>query len=228
MATDAEPRPRTRRPRRPAPVVLRRVPYTMYCRLRDIRANDRVRMDYLDGTLILMSPGDQPNSPGELFSLLVRAVASASGIRVKGCGSVTLRRPDPDDDQKGAGKEPDSAFFLGDNQRHMARRDDLDLTIDPAPDIAVEIYHTRDSTKALPIYARLLVPEVWQYRTKTGATRFLRLEGATYREVDRSVALPRMTPALIREALDHYYAHDLDDMEWIDWLRAWAAALPES
>jgi hypothetical protein len=53
----------------------------------------------------------------------------------------------------------------------------------------------------LPVYAALGVPEVWRYRVRRGELRFVRLVDGAYEPLDRSLALPMLTPALVLEAL---------------------------
>jgi hypothetical protein len=57
---------------------------------------------------------------------------------------------------------------------------------------------------------------------------FDRLEGETYVKVDRSVALPRLTPALVLQALDFFHEGDMDDNAWHEWVKGWARELPAS
>lgn len=100
----------------PGPVVLRAVPWEVYCRLRDEEANRSVRMTYLDGDLILMSPEIHRDANSPILGPLVRGVTSALGLEV---GSTTLRREAP---RGGAGKEADAACDSGADELRMRRR----------------------------------------------------------------------------------------------------------
>ena len=104
----------------------------------------------------------------------------------------------------------------------------LDLAIDPPPDLAIEVDNTRDSEAALPIYARLGVPEVWRYDVRKHVLWFGRLKKRTYVEVARSVALPRLTPALVLQGLDVYDEGEMDENAWFEWLKGWARNLPQA
>ena len=223
MATVAPPLPIIERNR----VTLEDVAWGTYCALRDAEANDHVRMTYLDGSLTLMSPAYVHDGGSELLGQLIRAVATVQGLTLRGVGSVTMRRPAPGRG-KGVGKEADTSFYFGDDERRMRGCRDLDLSIYPPPNLAIEVDNTRDSAASLPIYARLGVPEVWRYSVRERSLWIGRLDGDSYREVARSVALPRLTPALILEALDRYEAGDLDELAWFEWAKDWARALPEA
>lgn len=205
-------------------VTLDDVSWETYCALRDAGANDRVRMTYLDGSLTLMSPALRHDRDNRLLARFVEAVAAAIGLELLDIGSTTLRRAATPGDAGGAGKEPDTAFYFGDEGR-MRTREELDLTVDPPPDLAIEVDNTRDSAESLAVYARLGVPEVWRYRVEDRTVRILRLADRAYREVDRSVSLPVLTPALIHEALDRYAAGDLGRIAWARWVEAWARGL---
>jgi len=207
-------------------VTLRDVDWATYCQLRDEPANDRIRMAYLDGTLTLMSPEYVHDGGVESLGVLIRGVSSGLGLEVKGIRTTTLRKGTAR--RKGAGKEPDNAFYVGDNERRMRKMKSLDLEVDPPPDIAIEVENTRKSVVALPIYARLGVPEVWRYQARKKTLWFGRLEGETYVEISQSVALPRLTPALVLHALEVLDEGEMGENAWFEWLKGWARDLPEA
>ena len=49
--------------------------------------------------------------------------------------------------------------------------------------------------------------------------------GDHYEPIDRSLNLPGLTPALVLQALEE--ARRLGELDWKDWLLAWARELPE-
>ena len=196
-----------------------------YCKLRDDPANDHVRMIYLDGTLTIMSPEYRHDTGSRRFFRVVTTVADAWDINYLAIGTTTLRRQGRAR-LRGAGKEADEGFYLGEDEARVRDNEDLDMAVDPPPTLAIEVENKATSKHALPAYARVGVPEVWVYKARARALRFLRLEGESYREVDRSVALPRLTPALVLEALAAR-APGLGDRLWARWLEGWAQALPE-
>jgi Uma2 family endonuclease len=205
---------------------LHNVDWATYSKLRDDPANDRLRMNYLDGTLTLMSPQTAHDFNSRMFVMLVSLVARASRIRSMAIGTTTLKKEGRAPLQ-GAGKEPDEGFFLGENAVRMRLKKELDLTIDPPPDLAIEIDNTVSSEAALATYARIGVPEVWRFDVNDETVWFGVLDGDHYRGVERSLGLPRLTPELVKEALEAR-SSALDDTEWLDWLDAWARNLPEA
>lgn len=218
MATD------TSRPKVRPGTVLRGVDWETYNQLRDHPGNVHYRMSYLDGTLILMSPAYVHDFYGRRLAKVVDEVTEALDIFVQACSTTTLRRKG-DGRRRGSGKEPDFGFYFGPNAIRMSRRDELDLDVDPPPDLAIEVDHKADSSRAFALYARLGVPEIWRYRVKDGALWFGSLEGAVYVPADRSLNLPRLTPELVLKALAKI--DELGETASKPWLREWARGLPD-
>jgi Uma2 family endonuclease len=205
--------------------ILRDVEWEEYCRLRDDPSNDHLRMTYLDGTLTIISPQARHDRSSRSLLYVVTAVVRAWRIVFLAVGTTTLRRKGRAR-LKGAGKEPDDGFYFGEDVAKVEGVDDLDLTIHPPPNLAIEVDNTVDSESALPTYARIRVPEVWIYKVRQHTLRFGRLVGDEYQEIDRSLGLPRLTPTLVLQALDAR-SGGMNNLDWLDWLDAWARALPE-
>ena len=83
------------------------------------------------------------------------------------------------------GIEPDSCFYI-ENESAVRGKYRLDLTIDPPPDLAIEIDITNRSHPE--IYQALGVPELWQY--KRGELKFLVLVDGKYTESETSANFP--------------------------------------
>ena len=98
------------------------------------------------------------------------------------------------------GAEPDACYYVRSADRIIGKRT-IDLESDPPPDVVVEIDVTNESLSKFPIYAALSVPEIWQYDGKTA--QFYELAGERYRQTSESRFLPRLTPAMLAEALEH-------------------------
>jgi Uma2 family endonuclease len=207
-------------------VTMNGVEWETYCVLRDNPENDHIRMTYLDGILIIMSPQYRHDGNSRRFYEVVTTVAGVWEIDYMPIGTTTLRRVGRAP-KKGAGKEADEGFYLGDDEAKVRDNEDIDMAVDPPPSLAIEVDNLVDSELALPAYARIGVPEVWIYKAREHALWFGRLNGDEYVEVNRSVALPRLTPSLVLQALDAR-AGGLGDRLWVRWLEEWARALPEA
>jgi Uma2 family endonuclease len=207
-------------------VVLEDIDWETYLTLRDNPANDRIRMTYFDGTLYLMSPEYIHEFEIDRLALLIRFVSKSLGLTIKGVRSTTLKRGRQRRGRKGAGKEPDAAFHIGQSERQMRLKRTLELEVDPPPDLAIEVDNKADSTAALSVYAKLGVPEVWRYAPRESVPlRFYRLVGKNYQEVERSFSLPVLTPSLVLEGLSLAESEEVDENAWMDLIVEWARAL---
>jgi Uma2 family endonuclease len=201
------------------------VDWATYCQLNDDPAFEHRWMTYLDGDLTIMSPHIVHDYNSRMFLFVVAAVARASRIEFMPIGTTTLKK-EGGGPLHGAGKEPDEGLYLNANVARMIGKKELDLAIDPPPDLAIEVDNSVSSEIALAIYARIGVPEVWRFDVKEKTLWFVLLEGDHYRAVDRSQGLPRLTPRLVMEALEAQ-ADQPSWLEWLDWLDAWARNLAE-
>jgi Uma2 family endonuclease len=211
----------TKTRRHPQVTVLHGIPYKVYDRMVKLSANRHLRMSYHDGTLEIVSPHlIKHEVPSRWISTIVTTVADHLNLAYHGTGSYTYRRGGAGP-YKGKGKEPDQSYYIAKaGQIRIDRDPDLDAG-DPPPDLWIEVDNRVSSSGRLPVYAALGVPEVWQYRSRKKTLRFLRLVEGAYEPVDRSLALPVLTPELVLEALA--LGENMIESEWVRLLRDWAA-----
>jgi Uma2 family endonuclease len=202
---------------RHAPTTLRGVPYDVYVRLRDDWRNDGLRMTYFNGTLEIMAPAEFRHEKGSRrLGLIVLAYAVVFRLDCEGGGSTTFRRGLPGA-LKGHGKEPDQCFYIA-HAADVRDKDALDLEHDPPPDLWIEVDNKGSSQGRLPLFAALGIPEVWRYRPRRQTLWFGRLENTAYVEVERSSALPLLTPAIVLELLAEARR---GESAWDRWMREW-------
>jgi Uma2 family endonuclease len=198
--------------------VLHEVPWDVYLAMRDDESYRHVRMDYFQGTLELMSPRYRHEKYNRRLDRLVWELVVELGIPCLCAGSTTFRREGEE-----AGKEADTCFYIA-NEPLVRDKDDIDLAIDPPPDLAIEVDNLNDSEGKLPIYAALRVPEVWRYDARSAVLGFGRLQAdGTYHPIARSEALPRLTPELGLEALA--LCKGVAESQWGQSLREWVRGL---
>jgi len=158
-------------------------------------------MAYHDGVLEIMSPEYLHDHGSRRLYDIVAAYCVAFGVPCEAAGSTTFSKGQPGED-KGKGKEADESFFVGaEAVKAVLGKDTLDLDFDPPPSLWVEVDNWGSSKARLPLYDGLGVPEVWRYRARKQTLWIGRLAGDEYEEVDASVVLPGLTPAMVSEIM---------------------------
>lgn len=129
-------------------VILHNVSWETYERLMDERGESRVpRFAYDQGELEIMSPQAEHESISYAAALLVEVLAEEMDIDVYGLGSTTFKREDID-----RGFEPDQCFYFEDWEIVRGKKK-LDLTLNPPPELVIEVDITSPSLNKFPIYA---------------------------------------------------------------------------
>jgi Uma2 family endonuclease len=125
------------------------------------RALDRARNErsvprliYLDGRVTLVSPGFPHEKLSSRLDWLVSAVLVGFGIPAICAGHTTYRRK-----SRRAGLEGDETYYIA-NAARLAGKTDIDLRVDPPPDLVVEVV-SHPVKDALEVCRRFGVPEVW-------------------------------------------------------------------
>jgi Uma2 family endonuclease len=145
------------------------------------------RLAYDRGRLEIMSPSLGHENVKSLLCRFIEMFAEEQGIDLVAAGSVTLARDDLD-----RGIEADACYFFGSHMR-LKSRDKIDLSVDPPPDLAVEVDMSRSSLDKSAIYASLGVAELWRTDGKT--IHILQLGSEGYRPANSSGLLPRFPKA---------------------------------
>jgi Uma2 family endonuclease len=153
-------------------------------------------MAYYQGTLELMSPRYRHEKYSRRLDRLVWELVVELEIPCACAGSTTFRKEGAE-----AGKEPDACFYFA-NEPLIRDKEEIDLAVDPPPDLAIEVDNTSHSEGKPPIYAALRIPEVWRYDARAGVLWFGRLQpDGTYAPLTHSECLPLLTPERVLEAL---------------------------
>jgi Uma2 family endonuclease len=169
------------------------------------------RFTYDRGQLEIMSPSIEHEERKDTVTLLVNTLAEEMGINTRSFGSATFRRADLQ-----RGFEPDGCFYVQSVTRIQGRTE-LDLTVDPPPDLVIEIDLTSPSLPKFPIFAQLGVPEVW--RADGIQMHIFCLEGGQYVAHAESSILIGITAEVITRFVRESYT--LDRLTWLHRVRAW-------
>ena len=120
------------------------------------------------------------------IALLVEVLAEEMRIDVRNFGSTTFRRAD-----LARGFRSLILCFYIQHEADISGNRLSILTVDPPPDLVIEVDITSGSLDKFPIYAQVGVPEVWRYDGQRLRISILRAE--RYVESETSLALPLLT-----------------------------------
>jgi Uma2 family endonuclease len=158
---------------REARVVLRGVSWSTYeALLADVDAPGS-RITYDRGDLEIMSPFDEHERFKRLIGRLIETLTEESEIPIRSSGSTTFRS-----EPKRRGLEPDESYYVA-NEPRVRGRDEIDLAVDPPPDLVVEVKITQSAIDRMPLCAALGVPEVWRYDGRSLQVVQLQPHGST-------------------------------------------------
>ena len=169
------------------------------------------RFAYDKGMLEIMSPSIEHEWYHRALGRMVETLTEELEIPILSAGSTTLKLQ-----LKKRGLEPDECFYLA-HELQMRGKRELDLTVDPPPDLAIEVDISRSSVDKLGIYADLGVPELWFYDGESLIVR--RLDNGVY--VERSVS--DTFPFLDLREIERFMGHvePLGETAWIRSFREW-------
>ncbi|MBW3540097.1 MAG: Uma2 family endonuclease [Planctomycetes bacterium] len=192
--------------------LLTNVSWEFYERLLEELGDRHIRVTFDRGNLELMSPSYRHERGGSVLGFLVQVAFEELDIRFISGGSTTFKRK-----LLKRGLEGDDCFWV-ENVDRILGKDDIDLDIDPPPDISIEIDITRSSLDRMSIYAALRVPQVWRFDGEMLEVHCLRDDGS-YELCDRSPTFPFLPLEKVAEFLIHSF--DVDDLTLRREFRAW-------
>lgn len=159
--------------------------------LADHASSSSPRFTYDRGELEIMSPRPEHESANFSITQAMIIFAEYHRIEFESFGATTFRREDLE-----RGFEADSCFYFR-NEAHVRDMDTFDPSVDPPPDVVVEVDITHSSLPKHGVFAALGIPEVWRYDGSRLA--ILSLTGSKYVEIEESWELPGMSAALMTE-----------------------------
>ncbi|HEX7449335.1 MAG TPA: Uma2 family endonuclease, partial [Pirellulales bacterium] len=115
----------------------------------------------------------------------------------------------------------DECYYLQ-HEPQICDRDVIDLSVDPPPDLAVEVEISRSLLDKFAVYAALRVPEIWRYDGDTLRVSLLQSDGS-YAESNHSLNLPQLEPGQVA----HFLALRAEkrETEWARLFRRWIIEL---
>lgn len=151
------------------------------------------RIAYSDGILEIRMPLPEHEVDEELIGDMVKIILEELDINNECFGSTTFKSQ-----TMTKGIEPDQCFYIQ-NYGVMIGKRQVDLTIDPPPDLAIEVDVT--SKTGLDAYQALGVPELWRF--ENGHLKITVLQNGQYQEVNSSPSFSGFLIAdLVNDCLD--------------------------
>lgn len=138
------------------------------------------RIAYSDSLLEIRMPLPKHEKAKVLIGDMVKILLEEMDIDAECFGSSTFKRED-----MATGIEPDDCFYI-ENAARMIGKERIDLTVDPPPDLAIEVDVT--SKTGLSAYRALGVPELWRF--EDGTLQISLLQDGQYQTVERSPHFP--------------------------------------
>ena len=176
-------------------VLLSHISWATYTALLADVGDGAARLTYDNGWLEIEMPGRTHEVYKGFAGRMVEAVLTRQRVAYEPSGSTTWTRPD-----LLKGLEADESYHIQ-TAPLVASKMELDLTVDPPPDLAIEVEVASPLLDKVAVYAGLGVPELWRVRVD-GSCDMLRLDAAgAYQPVAVSVAVPPFTPAVVSQYL---------------------------
>lgn len=155
------------------------------------------RIAYSDKTLEIRMPLPKHERAKSLLGDIIKILLEEREIDCECFGSTTFKRQ-----EMGYGIEPDDCFYIQ-NYQVMVGKYRIDLSVDPPPDLAIEIDIT--SKTQMNAYISLGVPELWIY--EGDKLKIYCLKSGEYQAVTQSSIFPEFPLFdLVAEAIAQTYA----------------------
>jgi Uma2 family endonuclease len=182
--------------------------------LEEIGEQPGLRMTYDEGSLEIMTTSSLHEIFKKWLGRLIEMLCFQLSIPHKCGGSFTHKRED-----LLKGIEPDECYWIQ-NEAAVRGKKQIDLSIDPPPDLAVEVDVSRSWLDRIAIFAALRIPEVWCFDGRSLRIHLWQPIGE-YTESDTSAAFPFLPMAEFAPFLQFDEQTDeLTQMQaFVDWLR---------
>ena len=196
-------------------IVQLKVSWSVYNALVEELGDDsHARLTYDGETLEIMSPGSKHELIANIISDMITTLSLEWSIDLTNFGSTTFKT-------EPRGFEAEKSYYL-DARRRIRDIENIDLTVDPPPDLVVEVDISSDSRQRLMTYAALRVPEVWRYNR--GSFTVLTLSDGNYTEASASRIASGLPAREIAQRIEIGYQTKGETTlairaKWQQWLR---------
>ncbi len=171
----------------------------------------RALFTYDNGVLEITMPLEEHERCARLIELFIRILVVELGMKIKTMGSTTLDRED-----LLRSAEPDNGYYI---QNYTLVADhEINLEVDPAPDLVVEVDITRTDINKNRLYASMGVPEFWRFNGQEW--KILTLADGEYLERDRSPTFPIVEKTDLYQFLEAAFLDEVSaEIAFRQWVR---------
>jgi Uma2 family endonuclease len=180
--------------------------------VRELESQPGKRLTYDNGLLEIFMPLPPHEKNKKYLARFVELVTEEWEMEICSLGSSTWSRKD-----LAKGVEADECYYIQ-NEAAVRGKMTIDLTVEPPPDLAIEVDITSLSLPRLPIYQALGIPEVWRFDGER--VMILALVEGQYGEISHSLALPVVTATIVQDWLTQ--APRVGETSWARAVRQWA------
>ena len=173
---------------------LSNVRWETFIELAEQRRGSIPRMTFSEGVLELMSPLRQHENIGRLIGRMVETYTEELEIEIHSVASTTFKRKDLQ-----RAFEADESYYIQ-HADMMRAKEHTDLTIDPPPDLVIEVEITSSLIEKVELFATMGVPELWRHDGES--LRMYTLVANRYQLIESSLALSGLTSQKLNLFLD--------------------------
>jgi len=155
-----------------------------------------LRVTYDQGRLEIVTTSFRHEQWKEFILGLVRVISDELNIPIESAGGATQKRM-----QDAKGTEPDTCFYVT-NAHRVIGKEDIDLEVDPPPDIVVEVDKSSQSLRKFPIYLAFGVPEIWRYDGDRARVEIYQIREGAYVGTQSSRFFPILTTDVLLDFLE--------------------------
>jgi len=159
--------------------------------LDSVEEHPRFRTTFDQGRLEVVTTSLVHEKWKEFILRCVCIMCRELNLALESCGGFTQKRKR---DKKGT--EADTCFYVA-NAERIIGKDEIDINVDPPPDIVVEVDKANQSRNKFPIYATVGVPEIWRCDIRRKRIEIYELRDNSYRQIPSSTFFPNITGAVL-------------------------------
>ena len=157
----------------------------------DFEERPNIRVTYDQGKLEIVTTSRLHEFWKVMIAGMARIVCEEMRLNMEDYGGATWQK-----EELLKAVEADTCFYVS-NAARVIGKDEIDISVDPPPDVMVEVDKANQSLNKFSIYAAFGGPEIWRCDVRRNRIQILELRGSVYIEIPSSRAFPVLTGAIL-------------------------------